>query len=106
MTTAEQALWFRLRRKQVLGVQFYRQTPLLDFIVDFYAPAAGLVIEVDGSQHCDRGRALADRARDAALAGRGLRVLRLDNRQVLVETDSVMLVIWQIVAERLCGGER
>lgn len=106
MTAAEQALWFRLRRKQVLGVQFYRQKPLLDFIVDFYAPAAGLVIEVDGSQHCDKGRVLADRARDAALAGRGLRVLRFDNRQVLVETDSVMLVIWQIVAERLCGGER
>jgi len=27
MTDAEQALWARLRRKQIHGVQFYRQRP-------------------------------------------------------------------------------
>ncbi|MDD3575911.1 MAG: DUF559 domain-containing protein, partial [Halothiobacillus sp.] len=40
-----------LRRKQVCGVSFYRQKPLLSFIVDFYCPKARLVIELDGSQH-------------------------------------------------------
>lgn len=29
MTDAESLLWSRLRRKQILGVQFYRQEPLL-----------------------------------------------------------------------------
>ncbi|MGZ5051574.1 MAG: DUF559 domain-containing protein [Methylobacter sp.] len=29
MTDAEQALWHRVRRKQIQGVQFYRQKPLL-----------------------------------------------------------------------------
>jgi very-short-patch-repair endonuclease len=27
-------LWFRLRRKQLLGVQFYRQKPIGKYIVD------------------------------------------------------------------------
>jgi very-short-patch-repair endonuclease len=39
MTDAEQALWHRLRRKQIHGMQFYRQKPLLSFIVDFYCPS-------------------------------------------------------------------
>ena len=51
MTDAEQLLWQRLRRKQILGLQFYRQKPILNFIVDFYCPAASLVIECDGGQH-------------------------------------------------------
>src|SRR4051794_4161542 len=51
MTDAEQRLWFRLRRKQLEGVQFYRQKPIGPYIVDFFAPTIDLVIEVDGSQH-------------------------------------------------------
>ncbi len=42
LTDAEQRLWERLRRKQILGVQFYRQKPIGNYIVDFYAPAARL----------------------------------------------------------------
>jgi hypothetical protein len=41
-------LWYRLRRKQILGVQFYRQKPVGNYIADFYAPAAKLVVEPDG----------------------------------------------------------
>jgi len=51
LTDAEQLLWTRLRRKQILDVQFYRQKPIGNFIVDFYAPKASLVIELDGGQH-------------------------------------------------------
>jgi very-short-patch-repair endonuclease len=61
-TDAEAALWQRIRRKQILGVQFYRQKPILNFIVDFYAPVAGLVIECDGSQHYTPEGVEADRA--------------------------------------------
>jgi very-short-patch-repair endonuclease len=35
MTDSEQVLWSRLRRKQLLGVQFYRQTPIGNYVVDF-----------------------------------------------------------------------
>ena len=49
MTDSERVLWSRLRGKQLLGVQFYRQKPIGEFIVDFYAPKTKLVVEVDGS---------------------------------------------------------
>ncbi len=90
MTEAEQFLWSRLRRKQLRGVQFYRQKPLDHFIVDFFAPAAKLVIEVDGSQHLEAEHRERDQQRDLFLVERGLKVLRFDNRQVLCETDSVV----------------
>ena len=101
MTDAEQALWHRIRRKQIQNVQFYRQKPLLSFIVDFYCPAAKLVVELDGSQHFETGHQAEDRARDAALAGLGLRVLRFDNRQVLLETDAVLAAIDEAVKGRM-----
>jgi len=101
MTDAEQLLWYRLRRKQIHGVQFYRQKPLLNFIVDFYCPSAKLVVELDGSQHFEHEHQTKDDARDASLMELGLRVLRFDNRQVLLETDAVLGVIGQVVEGRI-----
>ena len=103
MTEAEQLVWSKLRRKQILGVQFYRQKPIGDYIVDFYAPKARLVVEVDGSQHLKPNYAQRDAQRDAYLAGLGLIVLRFRNSQVLKELDPVAEVIFQTVAE--CGAE-
>ena len=51
MTDSERCLWYHLRHKRLLNVQFYRQKPIGAYIVDFYAPAVKLVIEIDGSQH-------------------------------------------------------
>ena len=101
MTDAEQVLWQRIRRKQIRGVQFYRQKPLLSYIVDFYCPAAKLVIELDGGQHFEAEHQIKDRLRDEALGKIGLRVLRFDNRQVLLETEAVLAVIDDVVGERL-----
>ena len=97
MTDAEQKLWFYLRRKQVRGLQFYRQKPLLNFIVDFYCPAAKLVIELDGSQHAELDHQQKDQRRDNLLKELGLLVLRFDNKQVLMEVDSVLAVINDVV---------
>jgi very-short-patch-repair endonuclease len=96
MTDAEQHLWQHLRRKQINGWQFYRQKPLGSYIVDFYCAAAHLVVELDGSQHFEADHQRTDRQRDAFLQSLGLRVLRFDNRQVLLETDAVLEVIRQI----------
>ena len=67
MTDSEIRLWSRLRRKQLLGVQFYRQKPIHIYIVDFYAPKIKLVIEVDGSQHKYNENKIRDRVRDSFL---------------------------------------
>ena len=101
MTDSEQRLWLRLRRRQVLGVRFYRQKPLAEYIVDFYAPAAGLIVEVDGAQHFLPAAIEADRRRTAGLESMGLRLIRFDNRQVLLELDAVMEEVWRAVAGRV-----
>jgi len=103
MTDAEQRLWFYLRRDQ-LGVRFYRQKPLGPYIVDFHAPKANLVIELDGGQHVDDPRQKEkDTRRDAWLSAQGLKVMRFDDRQVLAETQAVLEVIFQAVSESTVG---
>jgi very-short-patch-repair endonuclease len=67
LTDSEKALWLRLRNKQLLGVQFYRQKPIGEHIVDFFAPRAKLVVEVDGSQHKMGDHVEKDRIRDGYL---------------------------------------
>lgn len=101
MTDAEQWLWQRLRRKQILGLQFYRQKPILNFIVDFYCSAANLVIECDGGQHYTEDGLEADRVRDEALSELGLVVLRFSNRQILTEIDVVVEQVYWIAKQRL-----
>jgi very-short-patch-repair endonuclease len=100
LTDAEQRLWNRLRARQILGVQFYRQEPIGNYIVDFYAPTARLVVEVDGWHHFDTGQASYDKQRSEYLEGLGFKVLRFDDRQVLTETESVVEEIFRTVSEK------
>ena len=97
LTDSELSLWRRLRGKQLAGVQFYRQKPIGDYIVDFYAPKAKLVIEIDGSQHLEAPQAAKDRERDEYLGRLGLTVLRVNGRQVLKETEAVVELIYQTI---------
>jgi very-short-patch-repair endonuclease len=101
MTDSERVLWSRLRGKQLLGVQVYRQKPIGPYIVDFYAPRTRLAIEVDGSQHLDEEHAERDRERDDYLESAGIKVLRFNSREVLKETDAVVEVIYRVMVERL-----
>lgn len=101
MTESEQALWLHLRRKLMLGMQFYRQKPIGNYIVDFYAPKARLVIEVDGSQHMDANLAQNDVYRDECLTSQGLKVLRFTNSQVAQERDAVLEAILETLKKRL-----
>ena len=96
-TDAELHLWHRLRRKQILGVQFYRQKPIVNYIVDFYAPAAKLVVELDGAQHLQPCQSKYDAQRTRDLEQRRLKVLRFDDRQVLLQTEAVLETIFQAV---------
>ena len=72
-TASEEVVWQVLRGRQ-LGVTFRRQVLIGRYIVDFVAPAARLVVEIDGNFHESRRR--ADERRDAALVSAGYRVLR------------------------------
>ncbi|HFE38901.1 MAG TPA: endonuclease domain-containing protein [Gammaproteobacteria bacterium] len=101
MTDAEQLLWRHVRRRQIHGVQFNRQKPILGYIVDFYCARAKLVIELDGGQHFEPSHQSADRIRDQKLTQLGLLVLRYGNDQVLMETDAVIEDIYKVVEGRI-----
>ncbi len=98
MSDAEQRLWRRLRGKQLLGVQFYRQKPIGNYIVDFHAPAVGLVVELDGGHHFEAPQARGDEVRTAYLEKQGLRVLRFTDLEVLQQLDVVVEAIFAAVA--------
>jgi very-short-patch-repair endonuclease len=101
MTDSEQHLWQYLRRKQIHGVQFNRQKPILNYIVDFYCAKAKLVIELDGGQHYEPEHRKEDFIRDQALAELGLLTLRFNNRQVFEETEAVVQSIYDAVEQQL-----
>ena len=94
-TRTEGLLWQALRGGR-LGVRFRRQVVLHTFIVDFFAPSVGLVVEVDGAVH--RGRELDDAVRDGLLRRFGYRVLRIPAD--LVERDLPAAVALVIAALR------
>ena len=91
MTASELRLWSALKARQ-LGVQFRREVPLAGrYIVDFCAPSARLVVEVDG--RCHEARPKADARRDAELRGLGYRVLRIDAELVLCDLGTAMATV-------------
>ncbi|MCC6719522.1 MAG: endonuclease domain-containing protein [Acetobacteraceae bacterium] len=91
-TMPEQQLWRRLRASQLNGLKFRRQTPIGPYIMDFFAPSAWLVVEVDGITHVGTP---ADRERDAWLSGEGYRVPRVWNNEVMENLDGVLQLIQQ-----------
>jgi very-short-patch-repair endonuclease len=82
-TTSEARLWNALRCRQLRGVAFRRQVVVGPYIVDFLAPEAKLVVEVDGGYHARQSR--QDARRDAELRKLGYRVLRLPAELVMRE---------------------
>ncbi len=92
----EQLLWTALRNGQIGGLKFRRQHPVGPYVVDFYCHSAGLVVEVDGMSHDEK--AAQDAERSECLAAQGLRILRVQNRDVMENLDAVSREI-----ARLCG---
>ena len=91
MTDAELVLWGKIRKKELKGCQFYRQKNICNYIIDFYCPAAKLIIELDGGQHYSEVGMEKDKIRDNYLASLGFTVLRFSDRDVLKNIDEVLL---------------
>ncbi len=80
-TAAEDVLWEALRRDGLDGLHFRRQHTEGRFLLDFYCAKHKLCIEVDGGVHDQQ--ADYDEHRSAALALRGIRVVRFRNQEIL-----------------------
>ena len=101
-TKEEAKLWYQFLRGYPL--QFRRQFPVGDYIVDFYCAKAKLVVELDGSQHYDPKTVAYDTQRTAYLEGLGLKVLRYANNDVTQRFQSVCQAIDTEIKQRYSGG--
>ena len=99
MTKEERKLWYDFLRSY--PVKFLRQKILGDYIVDFYCAEAGLVVEIDGSQHFEEKGLDYDEKRTAFLQGYGLLVVRIPNNELNLYFDRVCEYLDLVVKERL-----
>lgn len=95
-TLSEVILWQNIKRR-ALGVQFHRQVPMLDYIVDFYCHEIGLAIEIDGSSHDHKF--LYDARRQGRLEKEGVQFIRFTDEEVKKELFGVLLVLEEKVGE-------
>jgi len=107
-TPAEEALWELLRNRQLADLKFRRQHQIGDCIVDFFCAEHGLVVELDGAAHETSKRQKHDEKRDKYLKLLGHVVLRFENKQVFLETESLLNTITESLPStpgRGAGGE-
>jgi very-short-patch-repair endonuclease len=88
-THFEQGLWLHLRNSQLEDFKFRRQTVIKPYICDFFCPAKGLIVEVDGDTH----DAEMDAKRDRRLGEKGFVVLRFTNADVGKDIEGVLQAI-------------
>jgi very-short-patch-repair endonuclease len=89
MTLPEILLWRALKLRPD-GLKLRKQHRAGDYVLDFYCASARLAIEVDGEVHADPAQAEHDRRRDAWLARRDVRVLRIPAAAVLRDIAAVV----------------
>jgi len=89
MSGTELRVWIRLRGRKLDGWRFRRQHPIGPYYVDFYCPAAKLIVEIDGPIH-DYSNDAYDMRRQAWLEAEGFRVIRFTARDVDDEVVDVV----------------
>lgn len=97
-TLSEIILWKHIKNRS-FGVQFHRQVPLLNCIVDFYCHEIKLAIEIDGNSHAHKY--FEDMTRQNALENYNIYFLRLTDLQVKKDMFSVEMAIREKVLELL-----
>jgi very-short-patch-repair endonuclease len=87
VSKAEKRIWKALLSREQLNERFLRQRPIKNFIVDFFCPKLGLIIEIDGSSHLNKGA--YDFYREEKLKTLGYTIIRFQEGEVLSQLDDV-----------------
>ena len=95
-TLSEILLWQKIKNK-AYKVQFHRQVPMLDYIVDFYCHEIGLAIEVDGNSH--DYKYFYDAKRQGRLEAEGVRFIRFSDKQIKQDMMNVLFVLEATIEE-------
>ncbi len=100
LTKSAACMWkYLLSKRQMMGYQFRRERPILNFIADFVCFDLMLIIEVDGITHMDPEAQAKDAQRDDVLRSVGFEVLRFSSSEVLTE----MIQVSQAIGEWIEG---
>ena len=91
---SEVILWNMIKNKQLLGLDFDRQKIIGNYIVDFYCPNLGLVIEIDGESHDFKGE--HDVQREFFLRSLGLEVMHFEDIALKKDSATVSQQLFEV----------
>ena len=92
MTPPERRLWNALKQRPD-GFKFRKQHEHGPYYLDFYCFEAGVAVEVDGLAHELGSNPQRDERRDAWLASRGIRTVRIRSTDVRDNLEGVVAYI-------------
>ena len=92
-TFSEVLLWNQLKNKRIMGYDFHRQKPLLNYILDFFCHELELAIEIDGCSHDFEEAYKKDKSRQEEIERLGIVFLRFDDLQVKKNMAGVLQTI-------------
>ncbi|MDZ7808217.1 MAG: DUF559 domain-containing protein [Gracilimonas sp.] len=96
-TLSEVLLWEQIKGKS-LGVEFHRQVPILDYIVDFYCHEIMMAIEIDGVSHDYPEKFTNDKVRQERIEELGVRFVRVNDVEVKESLPNVILYLDDFVS--------
>lgn len=97
-TKAEKIVWELLRKRKFKNLKFRRQHVIEGFVVDFYCHEFRLGIEVDGGIHLKRKD--YDRLRQAVIEAEGIKVVRIQNSEVIGNRKRALKRLEEIIDYR------
>ena len=101
LTKSATFMWkYLLQKRQMMGYEFKRERPILNYIVDFVCLELLLVIEVDGITHENEIAKQKDQIRDEALREIGFTVLRFKSSMVIDKIEWVRDELHQWIKEK------
>ncbi len=86
---SEVLLWKKIQKKS-LGVEFHRQVPIYNYIVDFYCHELMLAIEIDGDSHLNPEVEKNDIIRQELLEKLGVNFIRFKDIDVKKNMNDVI----------------
>ncbi len=95
-TLSEVLLWKEVQKKK-LGVEFHRQVPIKNYIVDFFCHELYLAIEIDGSSHDSELAIILDEKRQKEIEKLGVHFIRIDDLDIKKDLDSVLQHLQYII---------
>lgn len=97
-TLSEILLWQKIKNR-AYKIQFHRQVPMLDYVVDFYCHEIGLAIEIDGNSH--EYKYFHDAKRQGRLESEGVKFIRFSDAEVKQDMFNVLLTLELEIEELL-----